>query len=122
MTDANVAPGLTDVWTLFVSVVERQPIQIQVMIVLGALVALILIIDGVRANLFRKKPPDLVVVRKAYERPRALAAPDPTVPAMRSFKVKRTTVKRNPHKPMRPTINRVPSEEPPQSPVYQPNN
>lgn len=121
MTDAASAPGLTDVWTLLVSVIGRQPIQLQVLIVLGVLVALILIIDGVRANLFRKKPQDLFVVRPAYERPRVLAAPDPKTPAMRAFKVKRRAAKPSPHKSPRPRINRISLEQWPRNPVHQPS-
>jgi hypothetical protein len=121
MTDAAPAPALTDVWNLLLAVVGRQPIQLQVMIVLAALVVLIMIVDGVRANLFRRKPQDLLVVRKAYERPRALAAPDGKSPPTRAFKTKRNAPKRSPHKAPRPQINRVPLEEPPQPAVYQPN-
>jgi len=120
MTDTASAPGLTDVWNLLLSVVGRQPIQVQVMIVLGALVVLIVLIDGVRANLRRRKPQDLLVVREPYARPVQLAAPDPTSPAMRAFKVKRSARKLSPHKAPRPGINRVSLEQWPPTGVYQP--
>src|SRR5690348_10529725 len=99
MTDAATAPGLSDVWNLLLAVAARQPIQLRVLAVLGVLVALILIIDGIRANFRRTQPQALHITRTAYERPRPIAAPTPDAPrttALR-FKVKRPVRKPSPH-------------------------
>lgn len=129
MTDAAAAPGLTDVWNLVLAVAARQPIQLRVLAVLGVLVALILIIDGIRANFRRTQPQALHIARMPYERPRPAAAPVPGARRTLSFKAKRPVRKLSPHKAPRPSINRTlpiatafsaaepeaPREEPPQS-------
>ncbi len=47
------APPADDLRELFLKVVAREPIQLEVFIVLVALVALLLMVDGIRANLAR---------------------------------------------------------------------
>jgi hypothetical protein len=107
MTDA-AAPGLTDVWNMLLAVVAREPVPLQVLIALLAIVALLMMIDGVRANLLRRKPEALAIIRDPhrssvpYSVPQSKAAPRPMHAS------KRTARRIKKHKATRPRINRVP--------------
>jgi len=138
MTDAAAAPDLTDVWNLFLAFFARQPTPLQVLSVLVALVALLMVIDGIRSNFFRRRQP---AVEHNFSRPSVSAphgvrmAAAPRKP-MQTFKVKRVR-KISRHKAPRPTIhrttlgqayvpaappvNRVVQGLPPAPPVHQPS-
>jgi hypothetical protein len=80
------------------------------------------VVDGIRANLKRRTPQALHIVREDYGAPRAsqvFAAADSKakVPPMRAFQPKRPARKPSPHTAPRPTINRIPRE----SAAYQPS-
>lgn len=121
MTDAATAPGLTDLWNLFLSVAARQPIELRVLGVLAVLLALVLIVDGIRANVRREKPVALHIERLPHTPTRAVqvrAAP-PKTRTLKAFKVKQPARKTKSFKPPRPGINRVSPEEPRNT--YQPS-
>jgi hypothetical protein len=121
MTDAIPAPGVTDVWNLVLAVLARQPLPLGVLIVLGAIVVLLMAIDGIRANLKRRQPQTLHIVREDYGPPRTgqvFAATDKTKALpMRAFQPKRPVKRLSPHKAPRPVINRIPRD----TALYQPS-
>jgi hypothetical protein len=121
MTDASAAPGVTDVWNLVLAILERQPLPLRVLIVLGAIVVVLMAIDGIRANLKRRQPQTLHIVREDYGPPRpsqVFAATDKTkAPPMRAFQPKRPVKRLSPHKAQRPAINRIPRD----TALYQPS-
>jgi hypothetical protein len=110
MTDAASAPTLNDVWNLFVVVADREPIQLRIFVVLVALVIVVLVIDGIRANLEKAKPQTLHVIREGFGPTRAPRGnmPRVTQPPTLVLRVKKAAKKPSPFKPARPLINRLP--------------
>jgi hypothetical protein len=108
MTDAVAAPGLTDVWTLLVAVVGRGPIQLKVGVALAAVLAILMVIDGIRANLVRRKPQTIEILRQPHVRAMPFAVKMQSPRPRRSLK----TARARPSKfsPPRPGIRRVPLE------------
>jgi hypothetical protein len=109
MTDAVSAPGLTEVWTLLVAVVGREPIQLQVALALVVILALLMLIDGVRANLMRRKPQALAIVRSPHVKSVPYVVKTQAARPGRRLAVK-TTPRPSKLRPPRPVINRISSE------------
>ena len=122
MTDAASATSLTDVWNNFLAVAGRLPIELKVALALGGMLLLILIIDGIRANLIGRKPQALHIVRvpHGFIHPTQRGAAQGKAPPTQAFKVKRVR-KISRHKALRPSINRVSFGESPTSLDYQPS-
>jgi hypothetical protein len=112
MTDASAAPGLPDVWTLFVAVVGRGPIQLKVGIALAALLAILMVIDGIRANLARRKPQTIEILREPHVRaaPFTVKTQIPRPGQRRSLKA--AALRPSKFSPPRPAMRRVPPAAP----------
>ena len=109
MTDAFAAPGLTDVWTLLVAVVGRGPIQLKVGIALVAILAGLMVIDGIRANLVRRKPQTIEILREPHARSVPFVVKTQTARPGQRRSLKAASVRPSKFSPPRPTIRRVPS-------------
>ena len=107
MTDGTT-PALTDVWNMLLAVIAREPLPLQVLIALLAIVALLMMIDGVRANLFRRKPEALAIIRDPHRNSVPYSVPQSKAPPRPMHAAKRTARRISKHKPTRPRINRVP--------------
>jgi hypothetical protein len=121
MTDAASAPTLNDVWNLFLVVADSEPIQLRVLCMLAVLVIVVLVIDGIRANLERAKPQSLHIFREGFEPTRTSSGSARRL-AQRPIwlqKVKVTPKKLSPFKPARPAINRLPGGNSGNTAAYQ---
>ncbi len=108
MTD--VKPPLTDVWDLFIAAIGREPIQVKVLGALALILVALMCIDGICANLARKKPLALEIIREPHAKsvPYAIKAAAPR-PGAR-LAVKKAAPRPSRHKPVRPGIRRFPVE------------
>jgi hypothetical protein len=121
MTDAASAAGLGDVWNQFLAVAGRAPIEVKVGLALGGMLVLILVIDGIRANIFGpKKAQSLYIVREAHGAVRGPTTFAAKGLAVRANMPKKSVRKLSSHKAMRPGINRVPLDLSEGYEVYQP--
>jgi hypothetical protein len=112
MTDAFAAPGLTDVWTLLVAVVGRGPIQLKVGIALVAILAALMVIDGIRANLARRKPQTIEILREPHARSVPFVVKTQTARPGQRRSLKAASARPSKFSAPRPPIRRVPPASP----------
>ena len=120
-----VQANWNDVWKMALAVFSHQRIEVQILIGLLAAFAGLMLIEGLRANFFRRSAhaaaaiaePEEQIVFIPREPPQAIA---PEIAPVQPFAARRLAIAHNPkrksadvrrHKPMRPIIRRMANGE-----------